>query len=1139
MALDQLAIYNGALQLIGERRLESLNENREPRHELDAIWELEPAYYCAELIKPLFATKLIKLDSPTTSADHDYNYVHSLPSTYIDIVSLHQDGKLDQRVERFVRDGDTILCDLQTVYLRYIDETLVDVLTSWNQSFTRLVIAYTAFELAQRIKPKVIADIGAIYEQRLQIATQSNQGDEPLIRPVPSVVDDVKLTVFNNALITARQQRLTSLNDDSDTRYKLDVIWAGNPALHCAELVKPSFALKTVKLSTSTTSNEHGFSNVFDLPEGYVDIHALYMDANLDQRVERYIIDGDTIACEHDTVYLRYIDATTVNDLSNWTSSFTRIVYSYIAVEIAEQIGEADIITAVNKLFQERVQIATTLNSDDEPLTRPYDSETADFKLKLFNNALIVAGNPRLKSLTDERDDLYTLNALWSLNPQYYCAELINPHFAVKTVQLTNPTVTVGQAFSKTFQLPDTFIEMVGVYSDNTLDKPINRYVRDGDALLCEHDVIYVRYVDSAPLDDYTKWTPIFTRSVFTYLAKQLTEQSPEAAGKLEFITQQFDKNITAAIQSESVDEPETRPIDSTSTDFKLNLFNNALIVSGNTRLKSLTDDVDSRYTLDVLWNVKPQYYCAELIKPRFAVKTVKIDNPTIIDDQIFSKTFELPNTFIEMVGVYSDSDLDKPIKRYIRDGDALLCEHDVIYVRYVDSAPLDDYAKWTPTFTRSVFTYLAKQLVEQDPEAAGKVEFVTQQFELTVEKSKQSESVDEPEVRPIDSTSTDFKLNLFNNTLMLAGEQRLKSLTDDVSRRYDLDVLWSLNPQNYCAELVKPRFAAKTIQLSISSVSNSHDLDNVFTLPSDFIEMVGVYSDSRLDQPIQRYIRDGDTIACEYSTVYIRYINSTTLNDYTKWSNSFTRVVYTYMAKQLVDNDKVDKQFENVVGIALQSESVDEPAKRSTAPTVALTPEWLAIYNDALLILGEDHIVNAGDDSHRRSILDVCINSGLVGSILEDIGWHWATTSARIKADPSLETEWGYTYAHCLPDDLHRFDGVWYDEYMQTPIKHYTDEGGVLMCDVDEIYIKYVSVNWAVTPELWKPSFKRYVAAKMAYDTMNRFPNADKNTVTMIHEQRERDIRAIDAQQSPPHVLTRGTWTRMRTVGGRNRGRP
>ena len=201
MALDQLAIYNGALQLIGSRRLASLNEDRETRYELDEIWDLKPSYYCGELVKPLFATKLVKLASPTTSTVHDYEYVHTLPSGYVDIVSLHQDGKLDQRVERFVRDANTILCELPIVYLRYVEKSLLDDLNNWNASFTRLIIAYMAFELSERIKPDVLDKVSQVYQERLKIAVESNQGDEPLVRPVNSASDDFKLSLYNLSLI--------------------------------------------------------------------------------------------------------------------------------------------------------------------------------------------------------------------------------------------------------------------------------------------------------------------------------------------------------------------------------------------------------------------------------------------------------------------------------------------------------------------------------------------------------------------------------------------------------------------------------------------------------------------------------------------------------------------------------------------------------------------------------------------------------------------------------------------------------------------------------------------------------------------------------------------------------------------------
>lgn len=577
----------------------------------------------------------------------------------------------------------------------------------------------------------------------------------------------------------------------------------------------------------------------------------------------------------------------------------------------------------------------------------------------------------------------------------------------------------------------------------------------------------------------------------------------------------------------------------------QLAIYNGALQLIGSRRLASLNEDRETRYELDEIWDLKPSHYCGELVKPLFATKLVKLASPTTSTVHDYEYVHTLPSGYVDIVSLHQDGKLDQRVERFVRDANTILCELPVVYLRYVEKSLLDTLTNWNASFTRLVMAYMAFELAERiKPDALDKVSQVYQERLKIVIDSNQG---DEPIVRPVNSASDDFKLSLYNNALIAAGLPRLKSLTDDSSARYDLDAIWALNPHLYSAELVKPRFATKTIQLNMSSESDQHELDNIFNLPDNFVELVGVFSDPRLDQPVARFIREGDTLACEYQTIYVRYIDGSLLDDYTNWTQTFTRVVYNYIAKLLTEHNPeaanrleyIEQQFSTALSTSVASEGADEPATRSKKSTFLLTPEWLAIYNDALLMLGEDHLVNVDDDSQRRSILDICVNAGVVEAVLEDIGWHWATTSMRITSDTEIETEWGYQYAHHLPTDLHRFDGVWYDEYMQTPIKHYTDEAGVLMCNVDEIFIKYVSSEWLKFPEKWKPSFKRYIAAKIAYDTMNRFPTADKNAVIQAHDQRKRDVRAIDAQQSPPRLLTRGNWSRTRSMGGPNRGRP
>lgn len=567
----------------------------------------------------------------------------------------------------------------------------------------------------------------------------------------------------------------------------------------------------------------------------------------------------------------------------------------------------------------------------------------------------------------------------------------------------------------------------------------------------------------------------------------------------------------------------------------KLQIYNGALQLIGERRLNLVDDQVEARYDLDNVWDLKPWHYCAEVIRPRFAVTTVEL---TATGGQV-----SLPDGFIALVGLFNDASLDQPITRFTREGTKLNVEEDVVYLRYVDESLSNNLLEWTPTFIRVVIAYVAMEIAEQMN--SDKRELITSLFQQRVELAIQTSSVDEPALRPVQSAQDNLKLSLYNNALMMVGLPRLKSLLDDEERRYVLDDAWVFNPARYCAEIIKPRFAATTVSLKVSRVSIEHGLSQTFDLPLDFVELIGLFSDKELDQRINRFTREGNKITCDYSTVYIRYVSNLTLEDYTKWTQGFTRAVYASLAKSLADA-MVPERIEAVSATAAQyiensrsTDTDDDPIMRSKNSTFQMTEDWLHIYNDALLLLSEEQLTTLYDDSRRRSILDVAVRSNLVPAILEDIGWHWASTSMKITADPAIEPEWGYRYGHHLPTDMHRFDGVWYDEYFQTPIKYYTDEDGVLLCDVDEIYIQYVSNEWLHTPEKWKPSFKRFVAAKLAYDTMGVFSNADKNAIARVYEERMSDIKSIDVQQSPPHILTRGNWSRTRTMGGRNRGRP
>lgn len=389
-------------------------------------------------------------------------------------------------------------------------------------------------------------------------------------------------------------------------------------------------------------------------------------------------------------------------------------------------------------------------------------------------------------------------------------------------------------------------------------------------------------------------------------------------------------------------------------------------------------------------------------------------------------------------------------------------------------------------------------------------------------------------------------KLQLYNNALLLIGQRRLTSLTEDREVRYLLDGTYDLDAIKYCLEIVKPVFASKTALLNNPATSSVHALDSVHTLPSDFVTVVGVYSDDKLDQPISRYLIEENTLVCEYDIVFFRYTTDTPVTTFTYWTASFTRVVAAYLARE-ISIKVTPKQYEAIgdlfidrVEVTKTLEGEKEPEERSSGTTVTMTNDWRLIYNDALLIMGLDEITSNTDDSNRRTKLDKALDAGIVSILLEDIGWTFALSSQKSQYDPSLNPDWGYTRVHQKPNDMHRIDGLFYDEYMQQPLKSYIDEGNNFFMDEDEFYLQYVSTDWLINPASWPMFFKRLVAAKMAYDTCAslRKEGADVERSMIVFDERNSNAKSNDAMSSPPRILSSGKWASSRFRGG-YRGRP
>ena len=159
MATSQLKLYNGALVLLGETRLASLSESREPRHILDNIWDNGLVDRCLEEGLWNFATRTREISyNPSISSDFGFQYAFDKASDFIRTVQVSSDEHFVNSLvgHQYHDEGEYLWCDLQTIYWRYVsnDSEFGGDLSLWPESFTNFVEHYLAHRAAPLIGHK-------------------------------------------------------------------------------------------------------------------------------------------------------------------------------------------------------------------------------------------------------------------------------------------------------------------------------------------------------------------------------------------------------------------------------------------------------------------------------------------------------------------------------------------------------------------------------------------------------------------------------------------------------------------------------------------------------------------------------------------------------------------------------------------------------------------------------------------------------------------------------------------------------------------------------------------------------------------------------------------------------------------------
>lgn len=150
----RLRIYNGALLLCGERALNTLDENVEPRHLLDLVWNDEGARYCLEQAQWHFAMRASRMDyNPSIDPDWGYARGFDKPDDWVATSGVFQDERLTTPLLAYADEINYWFADSDLLYVKYVsdDASYGLDLGKWPSSFADYVKAYFASRIIHKL----------------------------------------------------------------------------------------------------------------------------------------------------------------------------------------------------------------------------------------------------------------------------------------------------------------------------------------------------------------------------------------------------------------------------------------------------------------------------------------------------------------------------------------------------------------------------------------------------------------------------------------------------------------------------------------------------------------------------------------------------------------------------------------------------------------------------------------------------------------------------------------------------------------------------------------------------------------------------------------------------------------------------
>jgi hypothetical protein len=205
-----------------------------------------------------------------------------------------------------------------------------------------------------------------------------------------------------------------------------------------------------------------------------------------------------------------------------------------------------------------------------------------------------------------------------------------------------------------------------------------------------------------------------------------------------------------------------------------------------------------------------------------------------------------------------------------------------------------------------------------------------------------------------------------------------------------------------------------------------------------------------------------------------------------------------------------------------------------------------LTVFNGALAALGKRSLVALTDPVEERRVLESLWDNEFVNGCLEMGEWNFAVRTVKMTDDPPVP-EFGFEYRFAKPSDWRRTVKVSAYETFEPQCGpgEYTDEGGYIYANVDELYFMYISSHpsYGGAMGIWPRTFSEYVELCLAMKAAPRLLTAEERQAKMAGEyglvsmaqKALANAKSKDASNQAPEKFPLGTWARSRSAGATN----